>query len=206
MSIAYATTDDAKQWVDTHDPQAGAQFSDLAEVASRRIDYICNRSFAPPGNVDEARVYPMGPAYIDDAYEAVIGDLAGEPAKVEVALNEFYYGGATGGWFEVDAANYRLPPPREVGGPYTRIRVGGIALGDRLRQVRVTGRWGWVAVPPPVRTACLLLIARLHRRQSSPLGGETVPGIGGEIIVQSVERDDPDVRTLLAPYRRKAVA
>jgi hypothetical protein len=68
--------------------------------------------------------------------------------------------------------------------------------------VQVTARWGWPAVPEPVRSACGILAGRLFKRADSLLG---VAGFGdlGAITLRAV---DPDVQRMLAPYVRVALS
>lgn len=68
--------------------------------------------------------------------------------------------------------------------------------------VRVTARWGWPAVPDAVSMATLIQAARLYKRKDAAEG-----------IINSAEwgavrmsRIDPDVASLLAPYRFLQVA
>lgn len=72
----------------------------------------------------------------------------------------------------------------------------------RRPRVQVTARWGWPAVPEPVRQATLLIAARLLRRADSPEG---VAGFGEFGPIRVTNRMDPDAAALLAPYRRAAV-
>lgn len=84
--------------------------------------------------------------------------------------------------------------------PYTRIR----AIDDylfpvaRRATVRVTGTWGWSAVPAPVTEATIRQAARLFKRNDAPLG---VAGFGDMGAVRVSRYLDPDVELLLQPYR-----
>lgn len=74
------------------------------------------------------------------------------------------------------------------------VPTGWAALDGRIV---VTGKWGWVAVPGPVRRACVLQARRIFQRRNTPGGYEAgsidVPGF-------RVPRLDPDVCALLDPY------
>lgn len=63
--------------------------------------------------------------------------------------------------------------------------------------MRISGVWGWPAVPDAVKAACRIQVSRVFKRADSPLG---VAGFG-EFGVVRVSRLDPDVESLLAPYR-----
>ncbi|HET6917172.1 MAG TPA: hypothetical protein VFH56_13855 [Acidimicrobiales bacterium] len=94
------------------------------------------------------------------------------------------------------------------GAPWTSIRTiarpflftkadvpaGWAALDGRIT---ITGKWGWSAVPGPVRRACVLQSRRIFQRRYTPGGYEAgsidVPGF-------RIPRLDPDVQALLDPY------
>lgn len=208
---AYADADDLKRWANVSSPEDAANFRELVESASRRVDYICRRTFAPPGAA-QTRSFELGPDYEDGVSQSVIDDLNATPSLVEVAVRSF---GAT--WDEVPADCYELERPAVAGAPFTGIRLatffasGGTSgsyyttLAGHYRRVRITGTWGWSAVPEPVRQATVLIAARLRRLPAAPLGVETVNVPGGETIVQTIERSSPDVAALLAPYQRQAI-
>lgn len=65
-------------------------------------------------------------------------------------------------------------------------------------RVRVTGTWGWSAVPAQVKMACRLQTARVFKRQDTPLG---VAGFGELGAMRVPTKLDPDVRHMLDPYR-----
>lgn len=74
------------------------------------------------------------------------------------------------------------------------IPAGWAALDGRIV---VTGKWGWAAVPGPVRRACVLQSRRIFSRRYTPAGIVTgsidAPGM-------RIPRLDPDVVALLDPY------
>lgn len=88
---------------------------------------------------------------------------------------------------------------------YTQIR----AVEDYLfpyRQgeatVRITGTWGWSAVPIAITQATVILASRIFKRLDSPLGI-----ISGELGSMRVGfRLDPDVQHLIEPYRKIRMA
>lgn len=88
---------------------------------------------------------------------------------------------------------------------YTQIR----AVEDYLfpyRQgeatVRLTGTWGWSAVPIAITQATVILASRIFKRLDSPLGI-----ISGELGSMRVGfRLDPDVQHLIEPYRKIRMA
>jgi hypothetical protein len=66
--------------------------------------------------------------------------------------------------------------------------------------VQVTAQWGWAAVPPAVKEACLILAEETFKLKDAPFG---IQGYGdyGPVRV----RDNPKVASMLNPYRRKSV-
>jgi hypothetical protein len=64
--------------------------------------------------------------------------------------------------------------------------------------VRVTGTFGWAAIPDAVKQATILLSIRIFKRLDSPLA---VAGFG-DLGVVRVGRVDPDVDSLIHPYKR----
>lgn len=72
-------------------------------------------------------------------------------------------------------------------------------------RVRVIGDWGYVvngAAPPNVQQACLLLARRWWERRNAPLGIVQNTDIG---TFRSLQKADPDVESLLVPYRAASV-
>lgn len=62
--------------------------------------------------------------------------------------------------------------------------------------LQVTARWGWSAVPEPVREAATLLAMRLYRRKDTPLGFEGFADFGAVRIT----RTDPDIAEQLSDF------
>lgn len=88
---------------------------------------------------------------------------------------------------------------------YTQIR----AVEDYLfpyrngeATVRLTGTWGWSAVPIAITQATIILASRIFKRLDSPLG--IISNDLGSMRVGF--RLDPDVQHLIDPYRKIATA
>jgi hypothetical protein len=164
------------------------------ESASRQIDGHCERVFYTD---EESRIYTAL-----DSYLVEIDDLA---AITELKTS------SDGDGFDTTwaASDYQLEPLNgKAGGissPATFIRATGDYLFPRLGDealVKVTGTFGWSAVPTAIKQATLILAQRQFKRYDSPLG---VAGIG-DIGIIRVSRIDPDVAALVAPFRRRRVA
>jgi hypothetical protein len=78
-------------------------------------------------------------------------------------------------------------------GDYTFLEIGGEAT------VRVTGVWGYSAVPDAISQACVIQAERIFKRLDSPLG---VAGFGDMGVVRVTSRLDSDVAQLVEPYRK----
>lgn len=164
--------------------------------ASRVIDQHCDRRFYADANAT-ARLYaPMTPetVFVDD-----ISTLTGLVIKTDTAGDGSY---AT----TLTATQYQLEPLNALakGSPIRQILAIGTMFPTAAAPagVQVTAKWGWPAVPEPVRSACIILAGRLVKRGDSLLG---VAGFGdlGAITVRTI---DPDVQRMLQPYRNPAVA
>lgn len=167
-------------------------------AASAAINKACDRTFyaVSATGADEERYYtPATPrtVWIDDLLELheFATDLSGTGTFTTI-------------WEE----------PRDVvllplnaaakGRPFERVRVTQLArylLPGRERSVRVTGVFGWLAVPDEVISATLLLARRLFLRKDAPWGVAT---FGTEVALRLL-RSDPDVSVLLDDLTRDTI-
>jgi hypothetical protein len=105
------------------------------------------------------------------------------------------------------AKDYQLEPLNGVvdgltGYPATRIR----AIDDFIftyltgeATVRITGVWGWSAVPTAIKQATVIQAARIFKRNDSPLG---IAGFGEMGAIRVGTQLDPDVKQLIEAYRK----
>lgn len=95
---------------------------------------------------------------------------------------------------------YWLKPLNSLtkGRPYEWVWTDGLFTVANYATVEVTAKWGWPAVPKPVKDATLLLAQRLYTRKDSPTG---VAGFGDYGVVR-VTASDADVARLLDPYAK----
>jgi hypothetical protein len=85
--------------------------------------------------------------------------------------------------------------------PYTGIRaVNDYAwpVVDQQALVRITGVWGWPAIPIAIKQATVIQSSRLFKRLDSPLG---VAGFGDMGAIRVGRYLDPDVEQLAMPFR-----
>ncbi len=66
--------------------------------------------------------------------------------------------------------------------------------------MQVTAKWGWSAVPGPVKQACVYLAEETYKLKGSPFGVAASDQFGPIRM-----RDNPKVLSMLAPYRTNAV-
>jgi len=162
------------------------------ESASRLIDGYANRSFYSAGSA--ARYFVADNdflTYIDDA----------------VSITEIATDTSADGTYDIiwQASDYQLEPLNgRVDGlpaPYNAIRAIGdytfpIWGGEGL--VKVTGTWGFSAVPVTVKQAAIIQASRIFKRLDSPLGVLSSPDLG---YIRVSSRLDPDVAMLIDPYK-----
>ena len=169
----------------------------VIKAASRGIDGVCRRRFWAD-SADQTRYYtPLSPDQI------LIDDLL---TITSLATDQDGDGTYEKTWLA--ATGYVLEPANAAadGRPYTRIRRHPLAnwgFPDYYpNSVKLTGKFGWAAVPDEIVTATSMLAARLFRRtREAPFG---VIAIGLDIgAVTRVAATDPDVRTLTTDYIRE---
>jgi hypothetical protein len=161
-------------------------------AACATIDEICRRSFSADTLATARQFHPASHAIvrIDD-----VSTLNGFVVKID---ND------DDGLFEEIVTSYSVEPANALAKSYplTRLVATDVYWPIGIRpSVEITAKWGWPAVPEPVKSAAMILAGRLFKRGDSLLG---VAGMGdlGAIMLRAV---DPDVDRMLAPYVRPAV-
>lgn len=164
------------------------------ETASRQVDGYCERNFY---SATETRLFPAR-----NSYECEIDDLT-VLTKLETAPDGTSFDTT---W---QSTQYQLEPLNGVVGglatPFTMIRAIDDLVFPTLGEealVKVTGTFGYTPVPIAIKQATIMSATRLYKRYDSPLG---VLGFG-DLGVVRISRLDPDIASLLAPYRRIRVA
>jgi hypothetical protein len=202
LTNAYCTLAELKSTLRITDNVDDSILEIAINSASRAIDSYCERQFFQSAP-NTQRVYTP-----EDSFVTQIDDLT---TLVSIQTS------SDGEGFDTTwkASDYQLEPLNGVAGgissSYTRIR----AIGDFLfptwainnvnsgeATVRITGTFGWSAIPVEIKQACLLQSARAYKRYDSPLG---VAGFG-ELGVIRVAQVDPDVKMLLQPYAKVRMA
>lgn len=191
----YATTTELKNRIGIRDMVDDAIMGQVLDAVSRGIDNYCGRSFYA-STAGVLRYYtPLSAemVLIDDciALSAVATD---DNADRTYATT----------WATTD---YDLLPENAAanGAPYDTIAttpVGSYCFPSWRRSLKLTGAWGWPAVPDPVHEACLIQGSRVFKRKDAPFGISGTPEMGQ----MRLGRLDPDVLWMLETYRKLVVA
>lgn len=195
ITNGYATLAQVKAAMRITDNVDDVLLETAIESASRQIDGHCQRRFY---QTSATRVYTP-----NDSYVCEIDDL--------VTLTSLKTSSDADGSFDITwtSTDYQLEPLNKIAGgmdvSYTQIRAVGDFAFPRSggeATVQVVGVFGWESVPADIEQACIILSQRQYKRYDSPLG---VAGVG-DIGIIRVSRIDPDVASILAPYRRIRMA
>ena len=192
----YCTLSELKQAMRITDQIDDGLLRSSVDAASRWVDGYCQRTFTVASGTASRDFVPSGrfePLYIDDA-TTVTG------ISIDDDLD---YSFATALRPNVD---YQLEPVRGTADglafPYFRVipvEDGYWPVWEGRASVRVTGTFGWAAVPDAVTQATILQAARLYTRFASPVGVVSFGDMGAVRVSRFI---DPDVEMLLGPYRK----
>ena len=194
--ITYASVPELKGYIGVTDTNDDGRILDSLETASRWIDRYCSRQFGLSSTAT-ARVFSDWSCSVDvDDFWTTTGLVV----KTDTAGDGTYS-------TTLSASNYRVEPSNgivdgEIGWPYYRlILVNTYPVTSQFPWLQVTAKWGWSAVPGPVKTACLLVASEnLKLAREAPFG---VAGYGAFGAVRI--RDNPRAESMLQPYRRDPV-
>lgn len=201
ITNGYATLAQVKSALRITDTVDDALIELAIEAASREIDAYCARVFYNMGS--GSRFFTAS-----DPYFCPIDDLITITELATALTSNGNYDtvwsnpttGQNNGDFQLEPLNAAYPTDGIVS-PTTGIRalwrylfptIGGNAL------VRVTGTWGWSAIPTPIKQAAVIQSTRIFKRNDSPLG---VAGFGDMGVMRISSQLDPDVRQLIEPYK-----
>lgn len=194
MTNAYCTLQEVKNALAIDDPQDDLAIEAAIMATSRMIDDYTGRFFYKDGT-------PQSPVVryftAKDWWTCNIDDII---SITEIATDDNFDQLYSLVWQSDDYMVEPVNNPRR-GWPWTRlIAIGSYIFPYNLPQsVRVTGVWGWSAIPEEVKMACRLQAARFFVRRQSPFGIAGSPEIG---TVRLSSRLDPDVELLLKPFRK----
>jgi len=195
----YCTTAELKGYLGhTTDTVDDTQLADCITTASRAVDHYCGRKFSGDSNAT-ARIF------VPKDWEIVITDDFQSTSGLIVAIDT----SDTGAFLTtVDSTRYELEPFNQIvdgesGWPYYQIRSLFCEFQPwnyRKGNVQVTAKWGWAAVPQPVKQATIYLALETFKLKGSPFGVANFDQFGPIRV-----RDNPKVMAMLAPYRRDPV-
>ena len=194
LTNAYTTLETVKAALRITDNDDNTLIEQAINTASRMIDGYCQREFYNAGTA--ARIFAANEElYVD------IDDLAGTAITLQTDSQ------ATGD-FDITwtPADYQLEPLNgKLAGPvwaFTRIRAVLnylFPVQNQVALVKVTGVWGWPAVPQAIEYATIMQSQRLFKRLDSPTG---ILGFGDMGAVRVTRQLDPDVAEMVNPFRR----
>lgn len=194
LTNAYTTLQTVKAALRITDNVDDTLIENAIDTASRMIDGYCQREFYNAGTA--ARVF----AASDELY-VDIDDLAG--TAITLQTDDQANGAFDITWTPSD---YQLEPLNgKLAGQawaYTRIRAAEnylFPVENGLALVKVTGVWGWPAVPQAIEYATIMQSQRLFKRLDSPTG---ILGFGDMGAVRVTRQLDPDVAEMVNPFRR----
>jgi len=193
LTNAYCTLADVKASLRIQDTIDDALIENSINAASRMIDQYCNRNFYS-GSAGEIRYYKANDGYtcwIDDmqtitsvqtaSIDPTIFDTTWAATDYQVLPANRW---ANGAWYPITAItaveNYLFPVWAEI------------------PLVKVTGTFGWNAVPESIKFATIIQASRLFKRLESPLGVAGVSDLG---ILRVGYNIDGDVAQLINPFR-----
>jgi hypothetical protein len=195
LTNAYTTLNAVKAALRITDSVDDTLIEIAIDSASRAIDGYCQRIFYNAGTA--TRYFAAGEELL-----CQIDDLAG--TAVTIATDEAAQGDYDIVWTPAD---YQLEPLNgNLAGqawPFTRIRARLnylFPVENELALVKVTGVWGWPAIPKAIEFACILQSQRFFKRFDSPTG---VIGFGDMGAIRVARNLDPDIAQSIDQYRKE---
>lgn len=192
----YITLLELKGRLGIEDADDDDRLTDALESASRGIEFCTHRQFNDAGSATARLFYPRSwrMAEVDDFHTTT--------PVIQIDT------GGTGSFGSAwSAADYELQPLNGVvngqpGWPYWKIKAVQQYFPEcsRRASLQVTARWGWAAVPEPVKEGCRILAEEIFKLKDLPFGAG---GYGEYGRIRA--RENPNVWLRIAPYVRDAV-
>lgn len=194
----YLTIDEAVQYVGRNETRDTTELEDVVTSVSRLIDRYCGRQFFQSTSTSR---------YFDslngtDIEFGAFNDL--------VSASSVSYDSNDDGTYDstLTATAYQLLPTRNtapIDEPFTSLRLlnGSTfpyapAASGRTGLIRITGTWGWSAVPVEIKQAARIMVAEVAKMADAPLG---VAGFGEFGVVRLSRSMPARAMHLLQPYR-----
>lgn len=192
ITNGYATLAEVKAALRIADTIDDSLLEMAIESASRLLDSYTARSFYNAGTA--VRYFAATNDFLTNLDDAI--------SLTEIATDTSADGSYDTVW---QADDYQLEPLNgRIDGlvvPYNAIRAVGdytFPIWGEEALVKVTGVWGWSAVPIAIKQATIIQSSRIFKRLDSPLGVLSSPDLG---FIRVGSRLDPDVAQLVDPYR-----
>lgn len=193
LGAPYVTVGELRDYSQIGDSADDLWIAQVAAAVTQQIEQWCRRQFNDAGTAS-ARVYVPNSAshVIVDDFHTVTGLVVKT-------------GTGVGGVFGTTLTDYTLEPLNgvqygRIGFPYRRIVLptASFVSPNGRPTVEVTARWGWAAVPDPVKRAALIQAARILARRNSPHGLQSAGS--GDFVFRVSRIPDPDVKELLDDF------
>jgi hypothetical protein len=196
----YCNSEELKDYAQITDSVDDTILTQITVAVSNSINDFCRRQFNDAGSATPRTFDVYDPWYLRvDDFSTVTGLVVktdtgnnGGYATTVTAFTPYPLGGISNGvtgqpYNELVMARTAPPWPTWMPNPYGPL-------------VQVTARWGWTAVPPEVKQACLIKCSKVFKRRYSIDG---VVGVG-DFAFRVSRFEDPDVAELLMPLRPDA--
>ncbi len=195
----YTTTALLKAQLRITDTADDTALAAAVTAASRAIDYECDRQF---GSASQTRYYSPDCQLLLDGRPAIAVDdfMAAMTVATDLADDGLFATSLVSGT-DYDAWPYNASAD---GLPWTHLVMKATSstyLPWTNRSVKVTGTFGWTAVPAVVGAAAVIQAARFFVRRDSAFGVVGSPELGSE--VRLLARLDPDVALMLTSVKRR---
>lgn len=205
ITNGYCTLAELQLHLEDDDAEQQTRYERIITSTSRAIDEYCNQFFYDTGSAS-ARTFHAA------AWDRVETPPFSTTTGLIVATDDSNTG-TYGTTWTITTDYVALEPYKSSGRavPYNEIAAVGTrffpwvpaarSFRFRRQRVQITARWGWSAVPPEVKEACLIKAARLARRKDAPEG--EFGGFGAIGTFKIADREDPDVASLLSHLRNQ---
>jgi hypothetical protein len=205
--MSYITSAQLKATLTINDTYADADIATAVVAASNALDLLCKRKgtatrggFEQDADANQVRYYTP-----EDGYKLNIDDLV-----TFTSLQTDPGGDNTWPDTWVQNTDFDLEPLNAAadGWPYTRLHVrssGSFVFPvGYSRSVKVTGKFGWPAVPEAVTQATTILASRLLKRAREVPFGVVAVNLDGAAV--RIAKADPDVMLLLGPFIKHRIS
>lgn len=182
----------------------GVELDEDCETGSRCVDGYAGRQFGLVA-APEARLYTLSWSWANQMWFAEVDDFMTVAGMVLAwdSAGDGTYASTISTSLTMKTPGRAAQRSRPWEQIYFRPTVP-LTFDGRMQGLRATAQWGWTSVPKPAITASKIQASRLFARRQSPYGVAGSPQEGSEVRLSA--RLDPDLRSSLRTYRRRAWA